>query len=91
MQQILYIYVDHILNYVCPQSTYTLLVLRAWESLSDATCCQSLAIVYGGKTILQIGFAAASSDGDGEAVAVDADKLIQGSLYRGVMKSGVRK
>ncbi|XP_061990207.1 protein COFACTOR ASSEMBLY OF COMPLEX C SUBUNIT B CCB4, chloroplastic isoform X1 [Rosa rugosa] len=65
-------------------------LLWAWESLSNATCCRSLVIVYGGRNILQIGFAAASSNGDGEAVAVDADKLIQGSLYRGVMKSGVQ-
>ncbi|KAL6187130.1 hypothetical protein ACLB2K_043245 [Fragaria x ananassa] len=64
-------------------------LLWAWESLSDATCCRSLVILYGGKNILQIGFAAASPNG-GEAVAVDADKLIQGSLYRGVMKSGVQ-
>lgn len=65
--------------------------LRVWESLSDATCCRSLVIVYDGRCILQIGFAFASSTGDGEVVAVDADKLLQGSLYRGVMKSGVRK
>lgn len=55
------------------------------------TCCRSLVIVYDGRCILQIGFAAESSNGDGKAVSVDADKLMQGSLYRGVMKSGVRK
>lgn len=65
-------------------------LLWVWESLSDATCCRSLVIVYDGRCILQIGFAAASSTGDGEVVAVDADKLLQGSLYRGVMKSGVQ-
>mgnify|MGYP003366315581 CR=1 FL=1 len=55
------------------------------------TCCRSLVIVYDGRCILQIGFAAEFSNGDGKAVDVDADKLMQGSLYRGVMKSGVRK
>lgn len=89
----LYRNVDRIgVTKLCALSTFLFLlrVLRAWESLSDATCCRSLVILYGGKNILQIGFAAASPNG-GEAVAVDADKLIQGSLYRGVMKSGVRK
>ncbi|CAL8994374.1 unnamed protein product [Prunus brigantina] len=65
-------------------------LLWAWESLSDVTCCRSLVIVYDGRCILQIGFAAESSNGDGKAVSVDADKLMRGSLYRGVMKSGVQ-
>jgi hypothetical protein len=41
--------------------------------------------------VLQFGFAAESSAGNGEAVSVDADKLMQGSVYQGVMKSGTRK
>ncbi|KAM0987348.1 hypothetical protein ACFX13_011686 [Malus domestica] len=65
-------------------------LLWAWESLSSVTCCRSLVIVYDGRCILQIGFAAESSNGDGKAADVDADKLMQGSLYRGVMKSGVQ-
>lgn len=63
---------------------------RAWESLSDVTCCKSLVIVYDKRVILQIGFAAASSDAD-EAVVIDADKLMEGSLYQGVLKSKSRK
>jgi hypothetical protein len=69
---------------------FSLLILRVWESLSDVTCCRSLIIVYDSQCILQIGFAAKSSIGD-EAVAVDANKLMQGSLYQGVIKSGARK
>jgi hypothetical protein len=41
--------------------------------------------------VLQFGFAAESSAGNGEAISVDADKLMQGSVYQGVMKSGTRK
>lgn len=66
-------------------------ILRIWESLSDVTCCRSLVVVYDSSCILQIGFAAKSSDSDGEAVPVDASTLKQGSLYQGVMKSGARK
>lgn len=62
-----------------------------WESLSDVTCCRSLVIVYKGRVVLQYGFAAESSRGNGEAVSVDTDKLMQGSVYQGVMKSGTRK
>lgn len=62
-----------------------------WESLSDATCCRSLVVVYESSCVLQIGFAAESSPGDGDAVSVDANKLMQGSVYQGVMKSGARK
>lgn len=57
----------------------------------DATCCRSLVIVYESSCVLQIGYAAESSLGDGEAVSVDANKLVQGSVYQGVMKSGARK
>uniref|UniRef100_A0A2N9EBZ6 Protein COFACTOR ASSEMBLY OF COMPLEX C SUBUNIT B CCB4, chloroplastic n=1 Tax=Fagus sylvatica TaxID=28930 RepID=A0A2N9EBZ6_FAGSY len=64
-------------------------LLWVWESLSDVTCCRSLIIVYDSQCILQIGFAAKSSIGD-EAVAVDANKLMQGSLYQGVIKSGAQ-
>ncbi|TKY69768.1 COFACTOR ASSEMBLY OF COMPLEX C SUBUNIT B CCB4 [Spatholobus suberectus] len=65
-------------------------LLWVWESLSDATCCRSLVIVYESSCVLQIGFAAESSPGDGEAVSVDANKLMQGSVYQGVMKSGAQ-
>ncbi|GMY32637.1 protein COFACTOR ASSEMBLY OF COMPLEX C SUBUNIT B CCB4, chloroplastic, partial [Fagus crenata] len=69
-----------------PESVVSKL-LWVWESLSDVTCCRSLIIVYDSQCILQIGFATKSSIGD-EAVAVDANKLMQGSLYQGVIKSG---
>ncbi|KAK7307167.1 hypothetical protein VNO77_39990 [Canavalia gladiata] len=65
-------------------------LLWAWESLSDVTCCRSLVIVYESSCVLQIGFAAESSPGDGEAVSVDPNKLMQGSVYQGVMKSGAQ-
>jgi hypothetical protein len=71
-----------------PESVVSKL-LWVWESLSDVTCCRSLIIVYNSQCILQIGFAAKSSIGD-EAVAVDANKLMQGSLYQGVIKSGAK-
>ncbi|XP_060185633.1 protein COFACTOR ASSEMBLY OF COMPLEX C SUBUNIT B CCB4, chloroplastic [Lycium barbarum] len=59
-------------------------LLWAWNSLSDVTCCRSLVIVYDGKCILQIGFAFFNGS---EAVVVDTNKLIEGSLYQGVLKS----
>lgn len=59
--------------------------------MSNVTCCRSLIVVYDGRCILQIGCAAKSSFGDGETVAVDANKLMQGSLCQGVIKSGTRK
>ncbi|KAF5443220.1 hypothetical protein F2P56_035796 [Juglans regia] len=65
-------------------------LLWVWESLSDVTCCRTLIVVYDSHCILQIGFAAKSSIGDGEPVAVDAVKLMQGSLYQNVIKSGAQ-
>ncbi|VFQ63119.1 unnamed protein product [Cuscuta campestris] len=64
-------------------------LLWAWDSLSNVTCCRSLVIVYHNKCILQKGvFPASSSNG---AVHVNTEKLIQGSLYQDVTKSGSRK
>ncbi|XP_047269118.1 protein COFACTOR ASSEMBLY OF COMPLEX C SUBUNIT B CCB4, chloroplastic isoform X4 [Capsicum annuum] len=63
---------------------------RAWNSLSDVTCCRSLVIVYDGKCILQTGFAAASLSNEMDAVVVDTNKLIEGSLYLGVLKSALQ-
>lgn len=74
---------SHVPSYVASE------LLWAWESLSDVTCCRSLVIVYDQDCILQIGIAAESSDGGG-SVAVDAAKLVQGSLYNGVIKSGAQ-
>ncbi|XVF02339.1 hypothetical protein REPUB_Repub04eG0167200 [Reevesia pubescens] len=62
-------------------------IFWAWESLSAVTCCRSLVIVYDCKCIVQIGVAAKSWN-DGEPVAVDAAKLMQGSLCQGVLMSG---
>ncbi|GFY88378.1 cofactor assembly of complex C [Actinidia rufa] len=61
---------------------------RVWESLSAATCCRSLVIVYDSKIVLQTGFAAASSANNREAMPVDVDNLMGGSLYQSVLKSG---
>lgn len=66
-------------------------LLWAWESLSVATCCKSLVIVYDGKCIIQTGIAAASSSNDEGAMSVDVKNLTQGSLYQSVLKSGSRK
>ncbi|KAJ4836778.1 Protein COFACTOR ASSEMBLY OF COMPLEX C SUBUNIT B ccb4, chloroplastic [Turnera subulata] len=63
-------------------------LLWAWESLSAATCCRSLVVVYDCSCILQIGVAAESLNN--EALSVDATKLMQGSLYQAVMKSGAQ-
>ncbi|KAK3038620.1 hypothetical protein RJ639_027283 [Escallonia herrerae] len=63
-------------------------VLWVWQTLSEVTCCRSLVIVYNSRFVLQIGFAAASSSNESEAVVVDPNKLMQGSLYRSVIKSG---
>ncbi|KAL8256195.1 hypothetical protein R6Q59_031262 [Mikania micrantha] len=61
----------------------------AWESLSTVTCCRSLVIVYDGVCVLQIGYASASSSYEGEhPMVVDSNKLMQGSIYQGVIKSG---
>ncbi|XP_030512401.1 protein COFACTOR ASSEMBLY OF COMPLEX C SUBUNIT B CCB4, chloroplastic isoform X2 [Rhodamnia argentea] len=62
-------------------------LLWVWESLSTVTCCRSLAIIYDGHCIMQIGMAAKSSANDGEAEDVDANKLMQGSLYQGIINS----
>lgn len=40
---------------------------------------------------MQIGMAAKSSADDGEAEDVDANKLMQGSLYQSILKSRARK
>uniref|UniRef100_A0A8R7PKY0 Protein COFACTOR ASSEMBLY OF COMPLEX C SUBUNIT B CCB4, chloroplastic n=1 Tax=Triticum urartu TaxID=4572 RepID=A0A8R7PKY0_TRIUA len=61
-------------------------LLWTWDSLTAATCCKSLVVVYGGNCILQIGVAAASLQ-DGSAVTVDAQRFIQGSLYKSAMES----
>ncbi|KAL6651525.1 hypothetical protein ACP70R_010450 [Stipagrostis hirtigluma subsp. patula] len=57
-----------------------------WDSLTTATCCKSLVVVYGGNCILQIGVAAGSPE-DGNALTVDAQKFIQGSIYKNALKS----
>ncbi|KAG7585213.1 Cofactor assembly of complex C subunit B CCB2/CCB4 [Arabidopsis thaliana x Arabidopsis arenosa] len=61
-------------------------LLWAWESFEVATCCKSLVIVYNGICLIQIGMVAESPE-DKKAVIVNTDKLMQGSVYRGVMKS----
>lgn len=66
-------------------------ISRAWESLSDATCSKSLVIVYDKRCILQIGYAATLFSGTDDVISVDVDKLMQGSLYQGLMKSKSRK
>ncbi|KAK4263324.1 hypothetical protein QN277_028754 [Acacia crassicarpa] len=64
-------------------------LLWVWESLSDVTRCRSLVIVYDNICVLQVGCAAEASR-NGEAIDVDANKLTQGSLYQGVIKSGAQ-
>jgi len=49
-----------------------------------------LVVVYGGNCILQIGVAAGSPE-DGNAVTVDTQKFIQGSLYKSAMESKKRE
>ncbi|KAL6983857.1 hypothetical protein U1Q18_017231, partial [Sarracenia purpurea var. burkii] len=58
------------------------------ESLSVATCCRSLVIVYDNQFILQTGFAAATSTNDWKTVPVDVHNLMRASLYQSVSKSG---
>ncbi|XP_057948505.1 protein COFACTOR ASSEMBLY OF COMPLEX C SUBUNIT B CCB4, chloroplastic isoform X3 [Malania oleifera] len=65
-------------------------LLWVWETLSLATCCRSLVVVYDCFCILQIGVAAESPSDNDDAITVDAHKLMQGSLYQGVMKSGAQ-
>ncbi|KAJ1700319.1 hypothetical protein LUZ63_000098 [Rhynchospora breviuscula] len=62
-------------------------LLWFWESLSSATRCKSLVVVYENDCLLQIGAAAESSEGDGGIVVVDVNKVTQGSLYRSCMQS----
>ncbi|CAI0379560.1 unnamed protein product [Linum tenue] len=59
-------------------------LLWAWESLSSVTCCRCLVVVYDGTCILQIGVAAESPDG--EALAVDAARLTEGSVYQVILQ-----
>ncbi|CAN6241165.1 unnamed protein product [Urochloa humidicola] len=61
-------------------------LLWTWDSLTTATCCKSLVVVYGGNCVLQIGVAAGSPQ-DGNALTVDTQKFIQGSLYKSAMES----
>ncbi|KAF8660242.1 hypothetical protein HU200_057808 [Digitaria exilis] len=61
-------------------------LLWTWDSLTTATCCKSLVVVYGGNCILQIGVAVGSPE-DGNALPVDTQKFIQGSLYKSAMES----
>ncbi|KAF8399366.1 hypothetical protein HHK36_015231 [Tetracentron sinense] len=77
---------------ICPDLPDTLIseLLWFWETLSVVTCCRSLVIVYQSSCLLQIGVAAECSTNGGDAVIVDAKKLMQGSLYQGVMKSGAQ-
>ncbi|GJN01514.1 hypothetical protein PR202_ga18787 [Eleusine coracana subsp. coracana] len=63
--------------------------LRTWDSITTATCCKSLVVVYGGNCVLQIGVAAESTDGN--AITVDVQKFIQGSLYTNAMESKKRE
>lgn len=63
---------------------------RTWDSLTAATCCKSLVVVYGGNCILQIGVAAGSPEDD-IAVTVDAQKFTQGSLYTSAIESKKRE
>ncbi|KAF5208335.1 Cofactor assembly of complex c subunit b like [Thalictrum thalictroides] len=65
-------------------------LLWVWESLSAVTCSRSLVVVYQSSCILQIGIAAECSTNVEDAMVVDATKLIQGSLYQGVMRSGTQ-
>ncbi|KAK8450007.1 hypothetical protein SEVIR_7G297800v4 [Setaria viridis] len=65
-------------------------LLWTWDSLTTATCCKSLVVVYGGNCILQIGVAAGSPE-DGNALTVDTQKFIQGSLYKSAMESKKRE
>uniref|UniRef100_A0A7N0TRC5 Protein COFACTOR ASSEMBLY OF COMPLEX C SUBUNIT B CCB4, chloroplastic n=1 Tax=Kalanchoe fedtschenkoi TaxID=63787 RepID=A0A7N0TRC5_KALFE len=58
-----------------------------WESLSTATCCRSLVIVYNGSCVLQMGVAAECSSERGTAVEVNATKLMEGTLYQAAIKS----
>lgn len=46
-----------------------------------------MVIVYNKRCILQIGYAATLSSGTDDIIDVDVDKLMQGSLYQGLMKS----
>ncbi|XP_075480525.1 protein COFACTOR ASSEMBLY OF COMPLEX C SUBUNIT B CCB4, chloroplastic-like isoform X2 [Primulina tabacum] len=65
-------------------------LLWAWESLSDVTCCRSLVVIYDGIFILQIGFAERNYANGSESIVVDAEILMQGSLYSGAVRSGTQ-
>ncbi|CAM0902059.1 unnamed protein product [Alopecurus aequalis] len=62
-------------------------LLWTWDSLTAATCCKSLVVVYGGICVLQIGIAASSPEDGNNSVNVDAQKFIQGSLYTSATES----
>ncbi|KAF6150111.1 hypothetical protein GIB67_035721, partial [Kingdonia uniflora] len=65
-------------------------LLWLWESLSAVTCCRSLVVVYESRCLIQIGVAAENFIGEDDAIVVDAAKLMQGSLYQGLLKSGAQ-
>ncbi|XP_052172632.1 protein COFACTOR ASSEMBLY OF COMPLEX C SUBUNIT B CCB4, chloroplastic isoform X2 [Diospyros lotus] len=75
------------INSFLPDSVVSEL-LWVWESLSVATCSRSLVIVYDNNFIFQTGFAAASSANYSEVVPVVPNNLMEGSLYKSVLKSG---
>ncbi|CAA6669657.1 unnamed protein product [Spirodela intermedia] len=63
-------------------------LLWAWTSLSDATCCRSLVVVYKNCCLLQIGIASEISSKDGNPTDIDVPCLTQGSLCQKAMQSG---
>ncbi|KAG6600149.1 Protein COFACTOR ASSEMBLY OF COMPLEX C SUBUNIT B CCB4, chloroplastic, partial [Cucurbita argyrosperma subsp. sororia] len=66
-------------------------VHRVWKYLSEVACCRFLIVGYDEMCIFQVGFAAESAAGDGEAEHVEAGKLMQGLLYQGILKSQARE
>ncbi|GJP29454.1 hypothetical protein CLOM_g16712 [Closterium sp. NIES-68] len=67
----------------------------AWESLSFNTPCRSLVLIFKGQCILQAGCMApvpsmpsATTTVDAAAAAVDAEKILSGSICSTALKSG---
>lgn len=61
---------------------------RAWESLKSTSRSRAVVLVHKDSCLLQAGVAA---ELDGKPVAVDAAKLMRGSLCKEVAASGKRE
>eukprot|EP00249_Psilotum_nudum_P011322 c23101_g1_i4 orf=640-1107(+) len=62
-------------------------LMWTWDALRNSTCCQAVVVVFRCRCLLQAGLAAESPNDEGEPLAVDPFKLVEGSLCQMVWAS----